>query len=339
MKCICIALLVLGVSISAFSQSKLFINKKNGTTDSMFLSDVKSFSFKSSFSPTPTPIPILKPVDRGSFQMGSISIGSKSDEAPVHNVFIELVPAMGFFIDSTEITYETWTEVRNWGLLNGYTDLPAGRNGSNGTTNHPVTEVSWYDAVKWCNARSEKDGFTPVYYTNNSGSTVYRKILYDLPHDAVKWTANGYRLPTEAEWEWAAIGGKQGQYLNFHGYMYSGSNNSDNVAWYENNSGNNTHPVATKGTNELDLYDMSGNVMEWCWDWYGPYSASNQADPKGPFFGINRMARGGHFASPAVGISSTSFIVPECRNTARFNVLPSARGEWLGFRCIRVPHY
>jgi formylglycine-generating enzyme required for sulfatase activity len=176
-------------------------------------------------------------------------------------------------------------------LTNGYTDLPVGRNGYNGSTNHPATEVNWYDAVKWCNARSERDGLTPAYYTDNTFSAVYQTGQLDLAPDAVKWTANGYCLPTEAEWEFAARGGMKSQ-----GYIYSGSNNLDSVGWYVSNSSDNTHPVSTKGANELGIYDMSGNVMEWCWDWIGAYSSTAQTDPKGPTSGYFRVYRGGSFS-------------------------------------------
>ncbi|MFH0992119.1 MAG: SUMF1/EgtB/PvdO family nonheme iron enzyme [bacterium] len=228
-----------------------------------------------------------------------------------------------FNIDQYEVTYELWTDVRNWGLTHGYTDLPSGRNGYNPIgTNNPVTEVNWYDIVKWCNARSEKDGLTPVYYTNSSQNTVYRTGQTDINNDAVKWTANGYRLPTEAEWEYAARGG-----IQTHGYTYSGSNTIEDVAWYNSNSPNNTHPVGQKSTNELCIYDMSGNVWEWCWDWHGStYPSGGTMDPKGPSTTQSyRLLRGGSF-------DGSEYV---CRVVIRSYNLPSGCNFFYGFRCVQ----
>ena len=254
-------------------------------------------------------------VQGGTFQMGSTT--GYSDELPVHSVTVE-----SFSIDKYEVTYGEWKAVYIWGLTHGYTDLPAGQNGySPNGINNPVTMVTWYDILKWCNARSEKDGMTPVYYTSNTLATVYRTGQIDLAVDAVKWTANGYRLPTEAEWEFAARGGN-----NSNGYTYCGSNTIDDVAWYYPASGNTTHTVGTKSANELGIYDMSGNVWEWCWDWYGTYSSSAQTDPKGATSGTYRVLHGGSFYV----IDSFS------RVAGRYGVRnPGVRGAGVGFRCTQ----
>jgi formylglycine-generating enzyme len=259
----------------------------------------------------------------GTFQMGS-NDGNDIGASPPHQVTVG-----GFFIDKTETTYEKWTDVRTWGLTHGYLDLVAGRNGYNGTgANQPVTQVNWYDMLKWCNARSEKEGLVPVYYTSNTLLSVYRTGELAFGSDAVKWTADGYRLPTEAEWEFATRGGTKSQ-----GFTYSGSNTVDDVAWYYSNSLLVTHPVATKGPNELGLYDMSGNVWERCWDWYGNYGTSPQTDPSGPPSGPSRVIRGGAFEN--IGLTSYCRVASRC-NDYLLSSAPSTRSMNLGFRCVSL---
>jgi formylglycine-generating enzyme required for sulfatase activity len=155
----------------------------------------------------------------------------------------------------------------------------------------------------------------------------------NLPVENVSWddvqefisklnakTGKNYRLPTEAEWEYAARGGAQSK-----GYKYSGSNNVGEVAWYKGNSGSVTHTIGTKAPNELGLYDMSGNVWEWCSDWGGAYSASAQTNPTGPSSGSNRVIRGG----------SWSNIAQYVRVPIRYNYMPGDRYSRLGFRLAR----
>jgi formylglycine-generating enzyme required for sulfatase activity len=150
----------------------------------------------------------------------------------------------------------------------------------------------------------------------------------DCPVEKVSWhDANAYaqkvgkRLPTEAEWEYAARGGNKSK-----GYTYSGGNNLDAVGWYNDNSRSKTHPVAQKQPNELGLYDMSGNVWEWCSDWYdkGYYSRSPQNDPQGPNSGKYRVLRGGRW----------NFSDYLCRVAARLRYYPDRRDSYSGFRLV-----
>ena len=164
------------------------------------------------------------------------------------------------------------------------------------------------------------------------GSNPSEFIGNDLPVENVSWndcqefisqlnalTGENFRLPTEAEWEFACRGGN-----NSRGYKYSGSNYIDNVAWYEDNSGYKTHPVATKSPNELGIYDMSGNVWEWCTDWYGDYSSGAQTNPKGPYDGSYRVFRGGSWV----------FGVRHCRSSLRYGINPTLCDGNLGLRLV-----
>lgn len=166
-----------------------------------------------------------------------------------------------FQIGKTEVTWGEWKTVRDWAVTNGYTDLAGvGETYPVGSAdNFPVVSVSWYDVCKWSNAKSEKEGLTPVYQV--SGATY--KTGQSEP--TVNSGANGYRLPLEKEWEWAARGGVSSQ-----GFTYSGSNDLNAVAWNQSNSSELTKAVGTKAGNELGIYDMSGNTWEWCWDLYDP---------------------------------------------------------------------
>lgn len=163
-------------------------------------------------------------------------------------------------------------------------------------------------------------GSNPSYFKDNSRYPVERISWYDCQEFITKLnhlTGKCFRLPTEAEWEYAARGGK-----HTRGYTYAGSNNLANVAWHANNSINNTHPVGQKSPNELGLYDMSGNVCEWCQDWYGSYGSSSQTNPTGPSWSSKRVHRGGNI-----------YLVAErCQVSLRNSASPNSYYSFLGLR-------
>jgi formylglycine-generating enzyme required for sulfatase activity len=237
-----------------------------------------------------------------------------------------------------------WLQVYNWAINHGYNFDNVGLGKA---ANHPVQTVDWYDCVKWCNARSEMEGKTPAYYTSAAQTTVYRTGWVDVHNSWVKW-GSGYRLPTEAEWEKAARGGLSGQRFpwgntiswnqaNYYGYPGSLGGYAYDFAsaiGYDPafDDGANfdppyTSPVDYFAPNGYGLYDMAGNVEQWCWDWYEDYSSASQTDPRGPTTGSNRVYRGGCYFYCYYAIY--------CRAAYRNFSDPIYGGDcYLGFRSI-----
>lgn len=261
----------------------------------------------------------------------SASEGS-GDELPLHTVNVS-----AFYMDKYEVTKALWDEVKNWALAHGYSfDFP----GLGKAQNHPVRSVSWYDAVKWCNARSEKEGRVPAYYTSQAQTTVYRTGQVGIQNGWVKWNA-GYRLPTEAEWEKAARGGVSGHrfpwgdtetithsranYFSSVDYNYDVSPTRGYHPNYDNDPKPYTSAVGTFAPNGFGLYDMAGNVWEWCWDRWEGYSASSVSNPRGPDTGSLRVFRGGcwYYGSPGCRVSDRYYCVD-----------PASEDLYFGFRSV-----
>ena len=181
--------------------------------------------------------------------------------------------------------------------------------------NRPVESVSWFDAIIFCNRLSRVHKKTCCYkiaeITNLETIALDSSLWLTLKCD---FSANGFRLPTEAEWEYAARAGSD--------FTYAGGNNIDDVAWYGENAGAQTHDVGTKKPNAFGLYDMNGNVAEWCWDWFGTYETDNKVDSHGPASGKMRVKRGGSWLDDAI----------QCTVNFRSCSNPNGKGSMLGFR-------
>lgn len=224
-------------------------------------------------------------VNGGTFSMGATKeqgIDSWDDEKPAHKVTVD-----GFYMAETEVTQGLWKAVMGA---------------------EPVRYGGWTE-----NYGAGND--YPAYRVSYNDVMIFIEKLNSM-------SKNKFRLPTEAEWEYAARGGDRSK-----GYRYSGSNNLDDVAWYSVNSDDKTHPVKGKKPNELGLYDMSGNVWEWCSDFYGPYSDYDQTNPKGPDVGTDHVGRGGSWYNNR----------RDCRVTYRHYGTPKDWANILGFRLVLCP--
>ncbi len=310
----CLSLLLLPVAAIADMDGKLTLQH---STDAQTWSDIEitpdMIDEDGRLSLTGMPNPSFFRLDVTDFAASAAPEGMVLVEGGTLPASSELgaVDVATFYMGIHEVTWGEWQEVRAWGEANGY-EWP-GWAGGGCAADHPVHTVNWFDALKWSNAKSEMEGLTPVYTVSGA---VFKTGQPDHKTISQNLSANGYRLPLEAEWEFAARGGNQTT-----GYTYAGSNDLNAVGWYLDNSGGaacgepwsglerGTWPVGQKASNELGLYDMSGNVWEWCWDQIDSY----------------RSIRGGGWYDPA----------GSCTVSLRGNAGSVNRFDHYGFRLAR----
>ena len=229
-------------------------------------------------------------IPAGSFTMGALEDDRDAyvSELPRHMVTLK----QDFWMGKYPVTQALWEKVKgfNRSVFKG--------------PNRPVENVSWFDAVRFCNQLSQYEGINPAYQIDGTA------VICD-------WNSKGYRLPTEAEWEYCARAGKK--------FKFSGGDTLRRVAWYAETSLGTTHPVGEKNPNGFGLYDMTGNVWEWVWDWMGRYRKPSLIDPRGPKKGTLRIERGGGWRHHANRI----------RISRRSNFDPIYSGDDLGFRLCR----
>jgi len=259
-------------------------------------------------SPTPTPQPSTVPtnmvlINGGTFTMGSPRTEANRDrDETQHQVTVS-----SFYMSPKEVTLSEYLKVMQFnpnGLVQG--------------ANMPVISINWYNAIEYCNARSIAEGLTPAYNINYSRKDPNNRNDNDYYQFLVTWdkNADGYRLPTEAEWEYACRAGTNTAYNN-------GNSITDSQAVYRSGT---AFPVGSYTPNKFGLYDMHGNVAEWCWDWYGEYNTSAQTDPSGPVSGKLRVARGGSWRN-----SKSQHL----RSAYRLSLTPTWYGNNMGIRVVR----
>ena len=241
-------------------------------------------------------------IEGGTFTMGSPA----NETGRLDNEIQRQVAISAFYMSRYEITQKEYQEIMGAN--------PSRFKGDN----LPVETVTWFDAIEYCNKLSQKEGLTPAYtITGRTPATGYPITAATV---TANWSANGYRLPTEAEWEYACRAGTATAYN-------TGASISDNTGWYSANSGYRTKPVGQKPANAWGLHDMHGNVREWCWDWHGSYQTGAQTDPRGASSSTYRVIRGGSYSDSA-GIT---------RSADRDSNCPFISYSYIGFRVVRRP--
>jgi formylglycine-generating enzyme len=273
---------------------------------------------------------------------GSFTIGNSAGDSDILNAIPTNVYVSAFYLETNLVSYSQWQSVYTYATAQGYTFANPG---AGTAANHPVQTVNWFDCVKWCNARSQQAGLTPAYYTDAALTLVFTNgdagtVVY------ANW-ANGYRLPTEAEWEKAARGGLNGRRFPWGNLISEGQanyNGNTNVYSYDlGPNGTNalgllggypyTSPVGSFDVNGYGINDMAGNVLQWCWDLYVspalPYQAGSPylggIDPRGPATGNHRIERGGCW-----GFGDAS----SARCAFRNFFIPANASNTIGLRCV-----
>lgn len=274
----------------------------------------------------PVPPPGMVFIPSGTFRMGYIN---------PQNVGGDVTLSKGYFMDRYELSGAAFTAIRNYALQNGYGSI----SGTSRAADQPAYSFNWYDALRLCNARSEMEGLVPCYYTDAAHTLLLKTGNFEPTTAMVKWDADGYRLPTEAEWERAARGGldrkvypwgdtiapHQANYSNSGDPFESGVPHTTPVGYYNGLQ----IPPGLNMANDFGLYDVAGNVSEWCWDYSGGISYG-QTDPLGPSSGALRVTKGASAAE-----NETFQHCANRRQSAMNYTTNVSNPVAIGIRCVR----